>query len=154
MHTPAGARVRVLGGEAGVPKVCARHGLQEESIRQLLASEIGEHRGWHAGEWAAEASGAGVGELHVRHAALERDTKRPFQAVTCAPGSSGDILQAAVRRKLGIDTAVPIEAVEHPGDFLGEADRGAQLGPPLPWDEIASKLVPHSVMRLDVRQQQ
>eukprot|EP00966_Prymnesium_polylepis_P119203 2754872-Prymnesium_polylepis.1 len=153
LRTPTGARVRVLGGEPGIPKFCARHGLQEEAIRELLASESGEHRGWRTGESAAEASGASVGELHVRHA-LERDTKRPFRAVTCAPGSSGDMLQAAVRRKLGIETAVPIEAMEHPGDLLAEPDRGSQLGPALPWDEIASKLVPHSVVRLEVRQQQ
>ena len=147
LRTPAGAYVQVAGSLA---RCCDGLGLELGAVLGVLDGRAAEHRGWRAGlgdadeACAAEAAGAasarsdrvflvrklfsGPGPgLHFRAARL------PLRS------ASGRVLQAVVRRKLGLPVTGPAlraRIVSAAGEEQAEGD-GAVLASHADWERLA-----------------
>ena len=128
LRTPAGAYVQVAGSLA---RCCDGLGLELGAVLGVLDGRAAEHRGWRAGlgdadeACAAEAAGAAPARTdRVVFARLE--AQRYFRAVLLpARGASGRVLQALVRRKLGLPPVAAGPALR--ARIVSAEDDGAAL---------------------------
>jgi len=115
LRTPAGAYVQVAGSLA---RCCDGLGLELGAVLGVLDGRAAEHRGWRAGlgdaDEACAAEAAGAASARSDRVFLVR-RERPrvsnqealhFRAARLPlRGASGRVLQAVVRRKLGLPVA-------------------------------------------------
>ena len=148
LRTPAGAYVQVAGSLA---RCCDGLGLELGAVLGVLDGRAAEHRGWRAGlgdadeACAAEAAGAAAARsdrvfLVRKHDGSTRSRLHFRAARLPVRGASGRVLQAVVRRKLGLAAAagpaLRARIVSAAGEEQADGD-GAVLASHADWERLA-----------------
>ena len=149
LRTPAGAYVQVAGSLA---RCCDGLGLELGAVLGVLDGRAAEHRGWRAGlgdadeACAAEAAGAASAPsdrvfLVRRERPRVSNQEAPHFRAARLPlrGASGRVLQAVVRRKLGLPAAGPAlraRIVSAAGEEQADGG-GAVLASNADWERLA-----------------
>ena len=149
LRTPTGSYVQVAGSLA---RCCDGLGLDLGAVLGVIDGRAAEHRGWRAGlgdadeACAAEAAGAASAPsdrvfLVRRERPRVSNQEAPHFRAARLPlrGASGRVLQAVVRRKLGLPAAGPAlraRIVSAAGEEQADGG-GAVLASNADWERLA-----------------